>query len=168
MPALAYKKHKLSNRNLQDPRDSWGYLKPEVGELLYALHSGSAAVNPSGLVSNWGRLVLEAFDHEPTRTPLFRPSQPSRDSSISVLQQRLNNANRHFKRKAAEVFSDADAIRLLAELYESINLDTEEFDTCQHGIALAKLTAANFCEIGADVIYITEAGQRFIEALNRE
>lgn len=86
----------------------------------------------------------------------------------SQIQQRLDNANRHFKRKAAEVFSDKDAIRLLAELYESTNLSIEDFDSYRQGIALAKLTAANFCEIGAKYIYITEAGQRFTEALNRE
>ena len=66
------------------------------------------------------------------------------------------------------MFSDADAIRLLAKLYKSINLDIDDFDSCQQGIALSKLTAANFCEIGAKVIYITEAGQKFIEALNSE
>ena len=88
--------------------------------------------------------------------------------STNQLQQRLDNANRHFKRKAAEVFGDPDAIRLLAKLYKSVNLEIDELDTCQQGIALAKLTAANFCEIGAKVIYITEAGQKFIEAINNE
>ena len=90
------------------------------------------------------------------------------DKSTTQLQQRLDNANRHFKRKAAEVFSDPDAIRLLAKLYKSVNLEIDEFDTRQQGITLAKLTAANFCEIGAKVIYITEAGQKFIEAINKE
>ena len=96
------------------------------------------------------------------------PAKLPNDKSATQLQQRLDNANRHFKRKAAEVFSDADAIRLLAKLYKSINLDIDDFDSCQQGIALSKLTAANFCEIGAKVIYITEAGQKFIEALNSE
>ncbi len=88
--------------------------------------------------------------------------------SAESLRHRLDNANRHFRRKAAAVLGDEDAVRLLAELYQSFNLDIEEFDTCQWGITLAKLTAANFCEIGAKVIYITEAGQSFIEALHRE
>ena len=56
----------------------------------------------------------------------------------------------------------------MAELYQSFNIDLEEFDACEYGVALAKLTAANFCEVGAKVIYITEAGQGFIEALNKE
>ena len=30
---------------------------------------------------------------------------------------------------------------------------------------MAKLTAANFCEVGANVIYITESGQRFIASI---
>lgn len=169
MPALAYKKHRFSSRNLRNSRDSWGHQTNELVELLhaYALHSGPATPSRSNPVSNWKRLLV-AFDHEPARVTLFRSSQDSNGGSTNQLQQRLDNANRHFKRKSSEVFGDEYAIRLLAKLYQSINIDLEEFDTCQHGIALAKLTAANFCEIGAKYIYITEAGQRFIEALNKD
>ena len=101
-------------------------------------------------------------------TSVYSRRKLPEDKSTTQLQQRLDNANRHFKRKAAEVFSDPDAIRLLAKLYKSVNLEIDEFDTYRQGIALAKLTAANFCEIGAKVIYITEAGQKFIEAINKE
>ena len=97
-----------------------------------------------------------------------RQPEATDNASTDELRRRLDNANRHFRRKAASVLGDEDAVRLLAELYQSFNLDIEEFDTCQQGIALAKLTAANFCEVGAKVIYITEAGQSFIEALHRE
>ena len=100
--------------------------------------------------------------------PLGRPPEHPVDDPTWRLKQRLENANRHFEKKAAEVFSDKEAIRLLATLYESVNIEHDEFDACQLGLALAKLTAANFCEIGAKYIYISDAGQRFIEALNRE
>ena len=84
------------------------------------------------------------------------------------LRQRLNMANNHFRWKAAEVFGDEDAVRLLAELYQRSTIKLAEFDTGRQGIALARLTAANFCEVGAKIIYITEAGQRFIEWLKQK
>ncbi len=82
------------------------------------------------------------------------------------LRQRLDNANNHFRRMAADVFGDEDAVRLLAELYQKASIRISEFDSSRQGIALAKLTAAHFCEVGANLIYITEAGQRFIEWLD--
>ena len=97
-----------------------------------------------------------------------RLSERAGESPSQSIQQRLDNANRHFKRKSAEVLADEDAVCLLADMYESINIVFDDFDACEHGVALARLAAANFCEIGARGIYITEAGQRFIEALNRE
>ena len=102
-----------------------------------------------------------------TTNSRVKQTEATGNASTEELRQRLDNANRHFRRKAAAVLGDEDAVRLLAELYQSFNLDIEEFDTCQQGIALAKLTAANFCEVGSKVIYITKAGQRFIEALHR-
>ena len=64
------------------------------------------------------------------------------------------------------MFGDEDAVRLLARLYQTVIVDIADFDACKDGVSLAKLTAANFCEIGAKSIYITEAGQNFIDALN--
>ena len=61
--------------------------------------------------------------------------------------------------------SDDAALRLLATLYEAVVVDISEFDSCKDGLSLAKLTGANFCEIGANVIYITESGQRFIDSI---
>ena len=95
------------------------------------------------------------------RPPLNRFSFDSPDN----LRQRLENANRHFRRKAAEVFTDDAALRLLATMYEDVIVDIPDFDLGKHGLSLAKLTAAHFCEIGANVIYITESGQRFIESI---
>ena len=82
------------------------------------------------------------------------------------LRQRLESANAHFRWKAAAVIGDEDAIRLLATLYQVFNIEISELDMRKNGIALAKLTAANFCEIGANVIYITDAGQNFIESIH--
>ena len=84
------------------------------------------------------------------------------------LRQRLNNANNHFRWKAAEVLGDEDAVRLLVKLYQRSTIRIAELDTCQDGISLARLTAANFCEIGANLVYITEAGQGFIESLDQK
>ena len=82
------------------------------------------------------------------------------------LRQRLNNANTYFKRMAADVFGDEDSVRLLAELYQKTAIRLSEFDSGRQGIALSRLAAAHFCEVGANLIYITEAGQRFIEWLD--
>lgn len=81
------------------------------------------------------------------------------------LRQRLDNANSYFRRKASEVFNDEAALRLLARLYQDIIVEIQDFDSCASAIPLAKLTAANFCEVGANSIYITEPGQRFIESI---
>ena len=99
-------------------------------------------------------------------TTAYKPTESA--ESDESLRLRLDDANRHFRRKAAAALGDEDAVRLLAELYESFTLSIDEFDTCERGIALAKLTGANFCQIGAKVIYITKAGQNFIEVLHKE
>ncbi len=81
------------------------------------------------------------------------------------LRHRLDNANDYFRRKASEVLNDEDALRLLAQLYEAGTLDLTEIDTCKDGIPLAKLTAANFCQIGARIAYITDSGLQFIDSI---
>lgn len=84
------------------------------------------------------------------------------------LRIRLNNANTYFSRMAADVFGDEDSVQLLLELYQKTSFRLSEFDTSRHGIALARLAAAHFCEVGAKLIYITEAGQNFIEWLDEK
>ena len=86
-------------------------------------------------------------------------------SRTETVSQRLAEANGYFRRKASEVVNDESAIRLLAAMYQDVVLDISTFDTCREGLSLAKLAAANFCEIGDKVIYITEAGQRFIRSI---
>ena len=87
------------------------------------------------------------------------------DGRNSVLRARLDKANQHFRRKATAVIRDKDAVILLAALYKQSNMRVQDFDTCTLGIPLAKLAAANFCDIGSQSIYITMAGREFIESV---
>ena len=103
-----------------------------------------------------------------TREPAAYAAQSLRMAWVDPteeLRHRLDNANDYFKRKANEVFTDDVALRLLAAMYQSRFIEIADFDPCKQGIALAKLTAANFAEIGANIIYITESGQRFIKGI---
>ena len=70
------------------------------------------------------------------------------------MRQRLANANDYFRRKASEVFNDKAALDLLEVMHRDVVVDISDLDICEHGLSLAKLTAANFCEIGAKVVYI--------------
>ena len=97
-----------------------------------------------------------------------RDERLGKGSEDDSLRQRLDNANNHFRKKAAEVFGDGDAVRLLARLYQAATVDVADFDARKDCVSLAKLTAANFCEIGAKSIYITESGQNFIDAINSD
>lgn len=106
---------------------------------------------------------------QPVRLAVHPSRRKGNDAEpVQTLRQRLDNANNHFRKKAAAVFGDGDAVRLLARLYQAVIVDIADFDACKDGVSLAKLTAANFCEIGAKSIYITEAGQNFIDAINSD
>jgi hypothetical protein len=82
------------------------------------------------------------------------------------LENRLDEVNRHFRRKAASVLSDREALRLLVEMYNERARELADFDFCNDGRPLAVLTAAHFCEIGPNSVYISRRGQRFINFLN--
>ncbi len=98
----------------------------------------------------------------------YRPlPRGSVTNATENLRHRLANANDHYRRKASEVYNDKAALGLLREMYTDVVVNISDFDACETGIPLAKLTAANFCEVGAKVIYITEAGQRFIDSLGK-
>jgi hypothetical protein len=84
----------------------------------------------------------------------------------SDLRSRLDEVHRHFRRKAASVLNDDAALRLLAVLYSKTVVRTADFDFCKDGRSLAKLTAAHFCEVGANGVYITDRGQRLIRSLS--
>ena len=144
-----------------------GYALQHVGTVL-AVRGGSEYLRLGqqfghGIPSEaaWG--INTPADYEPAWNAPVRNVYST--DSIEIIRQRLANANDYFKRKATEVVSDDSALRLLATLYEAVVVDISEFDSCKDGLSLAKLTAANFCEVGANVIYITESGQRFIDSI---
>lgn len=128
---------------------------PWFGRLLYNTDAHlSSALYPS--------------EHTGTASSVASTSDESSSSVADParsLQQRLDNVNSHFRRKATEVFADDVALGLLAVLYQDSVIDLADFNACELGVPLAKLTAANFCEVGANVIYITESGQRFIASI---
>lgn len=128
----------------------------------YAREHQDARAHWEGLVSTKLLPIRRSADAGPTKG--VRP--PDDDQAVG-LQQRIDNINDHFHRKAAEVFTDDVALRFLAVLYQDSVIDLADCDAGQQGVPLAKLTAANFCEVGANVIYITESGQRFLESIQR-
>ena len=79
------------------------------------------------------------------------------------LQVRLENANQHFRRLAAEVLDDQEALRLLARFHQEGSIESTLL--LDQAIPLAMLTAANFCQVGANLIYITDPGIRFVNSL---
>lgn len=81
------------------------------------------------------------------------------------LRHKLANAAGYFRRKTSAVLNDDASLRLLADIHEAGVMEKSDFDPCEHGFALAKLTAANLCEIGANVIYVTPVGRRFIKTI---
>ena len=105
------------------------------------------------------------------RIPLLAPQsqpagqEPPPSDRTADLQRRLDNANAHFRRKAAEVLTDDSAVRLMAVLYQDGLIELSDFNTSELGIPLAKIAAAAFCEIGTSAIWITQSGQRFIWSL---
>ena len=109
-----------------------------------------------------GRIVLwPQMSREPERTG------PEQDTDhASDARTRLDRVNRHFRRKAGAVFNDVDALGLLTRMNSKIVVETSDFDFCNDGRSLAKLAAANFCDVGANGIYITDRGRRFIAKLN--
>ncbi len=126
-----------------------------VGKMLL-LKSGKS----TGSIRN--PCSLSSFEWHTTES---RRRATRTSSNTKNLQQRLANANDYFRRKASEVFNDNASLKLLEGMYQDVVVEISEFDACEHGLALAKLTAASFCEVGANVIYITEAGQRFIDSI---
>lgn len=81
----------------------------------------------------------------------------------------VERVNSYFRLKAAEVFNDEASVRLLARLYESHSLPYPDLPVDDiNGVALARLTAAGFCEVGPLRARITDDGQRFIDSIHQE
>ena len=86
-------------------------------------------------------------------------------SNTEELESRLKNVNDYFTRKASEVTVNQEALNLMSELYINIHIEIEKLDFGKYGIPLALLTAANFAQVGAAIIYITDAGYNYINSL---
>ena len=119
--------------------------------------SGIYGLYTKSFVEQWDECLSSRRHLSGLRRAVANPSES--------LRHRLENANSHFRRKASAVFGDSCALALLESLYKDVVVDISDFDACENGVSLAKLTAANFCEVGANVIHITEAGQQFIDSL---
>lgn len=157
---LCYEESSQSHHNAV-----WGESEPEH------------VVDPKQL---WDDVVIKSVEPAPLGTAVIVDPPPigfrrllrsrsrrANELSISELRVRLDNANRHFRRKATAVLRDKDAVVLLATLYKQSNLRLDKLDICASGISLAKLAAADFCDIGSESIYITLAGREFIESVAR-
>ena len=129
---------------------------------IWAMGTARGTIHEATQVS-----ILQGLDAVHYVTATEGVVQEGSSSGTDDLRRRLDRANRHFRRKAAAVLNDEAALRLLATMYTRVVVETDDFDFCEHGRALAKLTAANFCEISANSIYITKPGQRFIDNINK-
>ena len=105
-------------------------------------------------------VLLQQIGHQ-----LGSTSSEQASDQVSDTGRRLDRANRHFRLKAGAVFNDPDALDLLTRMNSQILVETSDFDFCNDGRSLAKLTAANFCDVGANGIFITDRGRRFIAKL---
>ena len=153
----------------------------QIKQMLPSAHLPQGVVAPDDYVSglsalsycptegimedaNWTLAGFPDAQHHRTVRPTIRRNIPD---SLSNLRIRLDKANEHFRRRAAAVLRDKDAVLLLAGLYEQSSVRLEEFDTCNSGVPLAKLAAAGFCDIGSESIYVTMTGREFIESIAR-
>lgn len=171
MPKLVANRAHLGRGNLLS-KQSWGHEDPHEYHNLHTdeiFFLGNEEDQPSGLLERavlpYLESIAEQWDKGPSvrRHPLnWRRAMANPSENLRL---RLENANSYFRRKASAVFGDSASLALLKSLYEDIVVDISDFDACENGLPLAKLTAANFCEVGAKVIHITEAGQQFIDSL---
>ena len=74
----------------------------------------------------------------------------------------VDRASSYFRRKASAVLNDSNALRLLTDVYQVGVMEKSALGFCEQCSSLAKLVAANFCEIGVGTIYITPHGNQFI------
>ena len=177
----------LNDKNIvqghnMEPVDSWDYRMPDtptktkMRDHKDILPWQIPHENPLTMrfLGAHGHMTRDKYDEETPRYHDFNLgtlaefSQSVGAKSSENLRRRLANANDHFRRKASEVYNDQSALDLLTTFDRDVVVDISDFDTCSYGIPLSKLAAANFCEVGASVIFITDAGQRFIESLRMQ
>ena len=102
------------------------------------------------------------------------PTTPTQEVHIPMtenqptLQESLDSANRLFQDRATEVLNDPLSIELLVGLHHVATIQLELIDTVRYALPLAKLTAANFCRIGVNDIWVTDTGNDFIKSLESQ
>lgn len=84
---------------------------------------------------------------------------------VEEINLKLERVTDHFRRRTGAVLSNDPALRLLADLYEVGAMEKSDLGLCQRCGPLAKLTAANLCEVGVNIIYITPAGRQLINSI---
>ena len=136
-------------------------------ELLWLLgKAGSSDLIPLPIES-WSWEILDLRSEEPGPEALevdMQVLRPMPDSKTE-LRQKVSRTSNYFRRKASAVLADAYALELLADLYEAGVMDKPDLDLCERCDALAKLAAANLCELGENIVYITPAGRQFIDRI---
>lgn len=100
----------------------------------------------------------------PPRTRRASSAKPHA-SALRLARQLAAQARQRQRALPPQVLADDTAARLLAVLYQDGLVDLANFNAGELGILLAKLTAAGFCEIGVNAIWITQSGQNFVGSL---
>ena len=133
------------------------------GDEVYVGHDWNDCVL-GNLPSRWPSLAKHERSGIRRRARVYHART---EDSPESLRHRLDNANAHFRRKAAEVLDDEHALKYLDKLYRDVVIDIPDSELSQQELALAKLAAANFCEIGINAISITLSGRRFADSIGR-
>ena len=79
------------------------------------------------------------------------------------LQARVENESSHLRRMVAAVVNDQEALRLMARLHDRESIETKELE--DSAIPLAKITAANFAQVGAHLVHVTGPGRKFVQSI---
>ena len=100
----------------------------------------------------------------PLRTRRASSAKPHA-SALRLARQLAAQARQRQRALPPQFLADDTAARLLAVLYQDGLVDLANFNAGELGRLLAKLTAAGFCEIGVNAIWITQSGQNFVGSL---
>lgn len=93
---------------------------------------------------------------------------PSPPLNPEAVDPRIVKVNAYLALGAAKVFNDEAALQLLAELHQQTVIRADALGPCPSPevlLALAKLAAAAFCDVGTDVISITNEGEEFVSRM---
>lgn len=95
-------------------------------------------------------------------------SRPSTSWKPERPDPRVQKVNAYLALAAAKVFNDEVAVELLAELHQRKVVSADELGmgpSSRVSLALAKLAAAAFCDVGTNVVSITSGGEDFVQVM---